>query len=164
MLPPPRSVDEAARPVTTYRYRTHHRRRYRRRMFGREGAALAVLGGVVLAAAVHASGGTPAIPNPAASGCATSSVACGQQMTAARGWTGAEWTCLDRLWTRESGWSAYAANPYSDARGIPQNINGWSAYAPGDAASQIRWGLGYVAGRYGDPCTAWQHETQDGWY
>ena len=44
------------------------------------------------------------------------------------GWTGSQLTCLDELWTEESGFSAYAANPTSDARGIPQNIRrlvGW---------------------------------------
>jgi len=150
--------------MATYRYRRRFRmRRLLRRIRRKPGGALAVLAGIVLAAAVHASGAAPATTNPPRS-CAASAVACGQLMAAARGWTGAEWTCLDELWTRESGWDSYAANPYSDARGIPQNINGWSAYAPGDAASQIRWGLGYVAGRYVTPCRAWAHEEQDGWY
>jgi|ERR1035441_4087419 hypothetical protein len=149
---------------------TRYRRRFRmrrllRRIRRKPGGALAVLAGIVLAAAVHASGAAPAITARAAAGCAASDAVCtGQQMAAARGWTGPEWACLDQLWTRESGWSAYAANPTSDARGIPQNINGWSAYAPGDVPAQIRWGLGYVAGRYVTPCRAWAHEEQDGWY
>ena len=59
-----------------------------------------------------------------------------------------------RAWTscgrRKAGSIAYAANPTSDARGIPQNINGWSAgYQPGNASQQIAWGLAYIAGRYG---------------
>jgi len=141
--------------------------RYRRRgrMSGREGAVLAVAGGVVLAAAVHASGSAPAA-STARTLTTGANVALGQQMAAARGWTvsNGQFTCLDELWTRESGWDAYAANPTSDARGIPQNIGGWDAYAPGDAASQIRWGLGYIAVRYGTPCAAWNHETADGWY
>ena len=93
-----------------------------------------------------------------------SSVATGQRMAAAYGWTGTEWTCLNELWTRESGWNPYAANPTSDARGIPQDINGWSAYAPGDVTAQVRWGLAYIAGRYGTACSAWSHETSAGWY
>jgi resuscitation-promoting factor RpfB len=79
-------------------------------------------------------------------------------------WTGGQWSCLAALWVRESGWSAYAANPASDARGIPQDINGWSAYAPGDARAQIAWGLAYIAGRYGSPCAAWSHEQTSSWY
>jgi hypothetical protein len=33
-----------------------------------------------------------------------------------------------------------------------------------DAATQIRWGLTYIQGRYGSPCGAWAHEEADGWY
>ena len=80
-------------------------------------------------------------------------------------WAGGEWTCLDELWTRESSWSDTAANPASDARGIAQDINGWSAGNPyGDAAGQISWGLAYISSRYGSPCAAWGHEEADGWY
>jgi resuscitation-promoting factor RpfB len=142
-----------------YRSRFRLRRWFRRNRH----VALAVAGGIALAAAVHASGAVPATTNPPPS-CTASAVACGQLMAAARGWTGAEWTCLDQLWTRESNWNAYAANPTSDARGIPQDINGWADFAPGDVPGQVRWGLDYVAERYRDPCTAWQHETADGWY
>ncbi len=83
------------------------------------------------------------------------------------GWTGAQASCLDDLWTEESGFDAYAANPASDARGIPQNISGWSAgYQPGNASQQIAWGLSYIAGRYGNPCAAWAFETSHvpNWY
>ena len=80
------------------------------------------------------------------------------------GWTGSQTTCLDELWTRESGFDDEAANLTSDARGIAQNINGWSAdYQPGDASQQIAWGLSYVAGRYGSPCAAWSHEEAVSW-
>ncbi len=83
------------------------------------------------------------------------------------GWTGAQATCLDELWTEESGFNAYAANSTSDARGIPQNINGWSAnYQPGNASQQVSWGLLYINGRYGDPCAAWTFERSHtpNWY
>jgi hypothetical protein len=81
------------------------------------------------------------------------------------GWVPAyEMPALISLWNQESGWNPYAANPTSNARGIPQNINGWSAYAPGDWANQIRWGESYIKGRYGDPLGAWAHEQQFNWY
>jgi hypothetical protein len=32
------------------------------------------------------------------------------------------------------------------------------------AATQIRWGLGYISGRYGTPCGAWSHSQSVGWY
>jgi hypothetical protein len=85
----------------------------------------------------------------------------------AYGWTGSQTTCLDELWTEESGFCAYAANPTSDARGIPQKISGWSAdYQPGNARQQVTWGLRYVHDRYGSPCAAWAFETSHtpNWY
>ena len=33
-----------------------------------------------------------------------------------------------------------------------------------DAATQIRWGLGYIQGRYGTPCGAWSFKQGHGWY
>ena len=33
-----------------------------------------------------------------------------------------------------------------------------------DAATQIRWGLGYIKSVYGTPCGAWQNEVNDGFY
>lgn len=44
----------------------------------------------------------------------------GKKLAAERGWTGAEWECLDNLWQRESGWDHTAINPTSQAAGIPQ--------------------------------------------
>lgn len=83
------------------------------------------------------------------------------------GWTGSQAACLDELWTEESGFDAYSANPSSDARGIPQKITGWGGdYRPGAAAAQIKWGLAYIDGRYGSPCAAWRFETSHSpnWY
>jgi hypothetical protein len=82
----------------------------------------------------------------------------------AYGWTQAQFPYLQALWQRESGWNSYAVNPSSGAAGIPQNINGWSAYAPGDYQAQVRWGDAYISGRYGTPQAAWAHEMADGWY
>jgi hypothetical protein len=84
------------------------------------------------------------------------------------GWRGGEATCLDELWTEESGFSSTAYNASSGATGIPQLLPGahkipanWS-----DPATQIRWGLSYIAGRYGTPCAAWAHERSQSpnWY
>jgi hypothetical protein len=60
----------------------------------------------------------------------------------------------------------------SGAYGIPQALPASKMAAAGsdymtDPATQIRWGLGYIAGTpYGThtPCGAWAHETADGWY
>jgi hypothetical protein len=33
-----------------------------------------------------------------------------------------------------------------------------------NAATQISWGLSYIAGSYGTPCGAWSHSQSSGWY
>ena len=33
-----------------------------------------------------------------------------------------------------------------------------------NAATQIEWGLSYIAGRYGTPCGAWAHSEAYNWY
>ncbi len=30
--------------------------------------------------------------------------------------------------------------------------------------TQIRWGIGYIKGRYGSPCGAWGHFQSHNWY
>lgn len=113
-------------------------------------------------------GTSAAIAAPAAlGGTPAQNEALANQMAAAYGWTGRQVACLDDLWIHESGFSAYAANPSSDARGIPQKISGWSGdYQPGAAAAQIRWGLAYIKDRYATPCGAWSFEMSHSpnWY
>ncbi len=87
----------------------------------------------------------------------------------ARGWGQGEYSCLVSLWNRESGWRVDAYNAGSGAYGIPQSLPGSKmASAGGDwrtnAATQINWGLGYIAARYGAPCGAWAHSESVGWY
>ena len=83
-------------------------------------------------------------------------------MAANRGWTGAQWTCLDNLWMRESKYQTTVRNPQSGAYGIPQALPGSKMASAGadwqtNAATQISWGLNYIAGRYGSPCGAWSY-------
>lgn len=105
-------------------------------------------------------------PRPVFSGDARS---IGRSMVAARGWGANQFTCLDRLWTKESNWNPYATNPSSGAYGIPQSLPASKmATAGGDwrtnPATQISWGLGYIAARYGTPCAAWAHSQAVNWY
>jgi hypothetical protein len=95
-----------------------------------------------------------------------------QQIAAAMlgsfGWSSSQFSCLDPLWQRESGWSVTAANP-DGAYGIPQALPGAKMASAGpdwqtDAATQIRWGLEYIKSMYGSPCGAWDHELATGWY
>ena len=99
-----------------------------------------------------------------------SNQAIGQQLAAADGWgSGGQWTCLDELWTRESGWRMVWNTAGSGAYGIPQSLPASKMASAGadymtNPATQIRWGLGYIRGRYGSPCAAWSHETAANWY
>lgn len=79
--------------------------------------------------------------------------------------TGQQWTDWVSLWNQESGWKTDAANPTSNARGIAQDINGYEASnIQGNSASQITWGINYIAGRYGNPSAAEAHEKANNWY
>ena len=78
-------------------------------------------------------------------------------------------TCLDRLWTRESGWNPRADNPNSTAYGIPQSLPGSKMASAGadwrtNPKTQMTWGLRYIKARYGDPCHAWAHSEAVNWY
>jgi hypothetical protein len=80
-----------------------------------------------------------------------------------------QFPCLDKLWKKESGWNHRAANPSSGAYGIPQSLPGSKMASEGsdwksNPATQIKWGLGYIEGRYGSPCSAWSHSQNVGWY
>jgi hypothetical protein len=88
---------------------------------------------------------------------------------AARGWGDSENQCLVWLWTRESSWRWNAYNASSGAYGIPQSLPGSKMASAGadwrtSASTQIEWGLGYIASRYGTPCAAWAHSEDIGWY
>jgi hypothetical protein len=79
-----------------------------------------------------------------------------------------QWGCLYELWQRESGWNHLASNP-SGAYGIPQALPGSKMAAYGDdwrtnPGPQIKWGLAYIAGRYGTPCNALGHFRASNWY
>jgi hypothetical protein len=84
------------------------------------------------------------------------------------GWGDDQFSCLVSLWNRESGWNVYAGNA-SGAYGIPQALPGSKMASAGadwqsNPATQISWGLGYISGRYGTPCGAWEHSESSGWY
>jgi hypothetical protein len=85
------------------------------------------------------------------------------------GWSQSQFSCLDKLWTRESGWRVSADNPSSSAYGIPQALPGNRMAAYGsdwrtNPVTQIKWGLDYIEATYGSPCGAWAHSQAKGWY
>jgi len=82
---------------------------------------------------------------------------------------GAEFDCLVALWNKESRWNVFAENRSSGAYGIPQALPGSKMASAGadwqtNPDTQIRWGLGYIQGRYGSPCAAWAKSQASGWY
>lgn len=83
------------------------------------------------------------------------------------GFAASEFGCLDKIWSQESGWRIDADNPSSSAYGIPQALTATHAMPEGymtSAEVQIRWGLDYIANRYGTPCNAWGFKSGHGWY
>jgi hypothetical protein len=92
-----------------------------------------------------------------------------RSMMASRyGWGANQFSCLNSLWNRESGWNVHAANP-SGAYGIPQALPGSKMSTKGgdwrdNPATQIAWGLSYVQASYGSPCSAWSAFQSKGWY
>ena len=85
------------------------------------------------------------------------------------GWGDDQYECLVNLWTRESSWRWDATNASSGAYGIPQALPASKMASAGqdwrtNAATQISWGLGYIAQRYQTPCGAWAPSESTGWY
>jgi hypothetical protein len=92
-----------------------------------------------------------------------------QQLVSDRGWKAAQFTCLDKLWTRESGWDPHEENGGSGAYGIPQSLPGRKMASFGadwrsNPVTQIKWGLWYIADRYSTPCAAWAHSERYNYY
>ncbi|MDQ2815440.1 MAG: hypothetical protein M3Z75_27235 [Actinomycetota bacterium] len=72
-----------------------------------------------------------------------------------------QFSCLNNIWTRESGWDTAAGNSRG-AYGIPQSDPGSKMASAGsdwltDPQTQIRWGEDYIQSAYGSPCQAWAY-------
>jgi hypothetical protein len=85
------------------------------------------------------------------------------------GWGLDQYSCLVKLWNRESNWRINAYNSASGAYGIPQALPGNKMATAGpdwltNPETQIVWGLNYIHGRYGSPCSALAHSDQLNWY
>jgi flagellar biosynthesis GTPase FlhF len=85
------------------------------------------------------------------------------------GWGEGQFSCLEKLWNKESRWRVDADNPTSSAYGIPQALPGVRMAAYGsdwrtNPVTQIKWGLDYIEDAYGSPCDAWAHSQAKGWY
>jgi len=80
-----------------------------------------------------------------------------------------EYSCLNRLWTKESHWNYKAHNYRSGAHGIPQALpairmeviaSDWRT----NPVTQIRWGLRYIDIRYETPCKALAKHKRSNYY
>jgi hypothetical protein len=80
-------------------------------------------------------------------------------------WQNKQWSCLNRLWGKESAWNPKAYNSVrimgKHAGGIPQLL-GLDPKTP--PTYQIERGLDYIYYRYGTPCHAWSYWKINGWY
>ena len=116
------------------------------------------------------SAGSSATSRPSAPTDPTGAQAIARDLMAAQyGWGDDQFGCLVSLWAKESGWNVNAYNSSSGAAGIPQALPGSKMASAGadwqtNPATQITWGLGYISGRYGTPCAAWDKSVTSGWY
>lgn len=90
-------------------------------------------------------------------------------MSSKYGWGAGQFSCLNSLWMKESGWNYKAYNANGGATGIPQALPGSKMAAAGsdwasNATTQVKWGLSYIAATYGSPCAAWGHSQAMNWY
>jgi hypothetical protein len=111
-------------------------------------------------------GGAPIVYAPVPSPGTAQSIA--YNLLPAFGFAKSQFGCLKVMWNNESGWRVTAANA-SGAYGIPQALPGSKMASAGpnwqtNATTQIKWGLGYIKGRYGTPCGAWNFWQAHGWY
>jgi hypothetical protein len=119
------------------------------------------------AAANAAAAGGPGVAGPGG-GAPAANAALARRLMPAWG-SGAEWNAWNYLEMREAGWNQFARNPSSGAYGIPQALPpgkmGAAANPPqSNPTAQIRWMIGYIRGRYGDPIGAAAHERAFNWY
>ncbi len=85
------------------------------------------------------------------------------------GWGTAQFSCLNRLWTRESMWNYRSRNKQSGAHGIPQALPATKYETIGsdwrtNPITQMNWGLKYIKVRYQTPCKALNIFYRKNWY
>ncbi|MEV7278297.1 transglycosylase SLT domain-containing protein [Streptomyces sp. NPDC093111] len=80
-----------------------------------------------------------------------------------------QFQCFSNIVDHESGWNYRAVNAGSGAYGLVQALPGSKMSTAGadwqtNPATQIKWGLSYMDGRYGSPCGAWSFWQANRWY
>jgi hypothetical protein len=142
-------------------------------------AKLAALAAAAQAQAQAEAAAAKAVADKAAA--AADAAAAQQQAAAARpsgsfpsyalgklGGNASQFSCLQSLWGKESGWNPNARNPSSTAYGIAQFLDstwaGTGIAKTSDGYRQIDAGLIYIDRAYGSPCGAWAHSRALNWY
>ncbi|MGY1714469.1 transglycosylase SLT domain-containing protein [Geodermatophilus sp. SYSU D01106] len=132
-----------------------------------EQAAAAAAAEQAAAAAAQQQSTSAAAPAPAASA-APAARGSFKEYAMSKVGSGEQFSCLESLWGKESGWNPNAQNPSSTAYGIPQFLDStWASTGiakTSDGYRQIDAGLIYIEERYGSPCAAWAHSQSTGWY
>jgi hypothetical protein len=80
-----------------------------------------------------------------------------------------QFQCFSNIVDHESSWNYQAVNASSGAYGLFQALPGSKMSSVADdwrtnPATQIKWGLNYMDGRYGSPCEAWGFWQANHWY
>jgi len=80
-----------------------------------------------------------------------------------------QFQCFSNIVFHESSWNYRAVNSSSGAYGLVQALPGSKMASAGsdwrtNPATQIKWGVGYMNGRYGSPCGAWSFWQAHHWY
>ncbi|MFF2959369.1 lytic transglycosylase domain-containing protein [Streptomyces sp. NPDC057963] len=80
-----------------------------------------------------------------------------------------QFQCFSNIVNHESTWNYRASNPSSGAYGLVQALPGSKMSTAGadwqtNPATQIKWGLSYMNGKYQSPCGAWSFWQANHWY
>ncbi|MET8899352.1 MULTISPECIES: lytic transglycosylase domain-containing protein [unclassified Streptomyces] len=80
-----------------------------------------------------------------------------------------QFQCFSNIVDHESSWNYQAVNASSGAYGLFQALPAGKYASAGadwrtNPATQIKWGLSYMDGRYGSPCEAWAFWQANHWY
>ncbi|MFI2644563.1 lytic transglycosylase domain-containing protein [Streptomyces sp. NPDC018610] len=80
-----------------------------------------------------------------------------------------QFQCFSNIVNHESSWNYHAVNASSGAYGLFQALPAGKYASAGadwqsNPATQIKWGLSYMNGRYGSPCEAWSFWAANHWY
>ncbi|MFE7121561.1 transglycosylase SLT domain-containing protein [Streptomyces sp. NPDC057654] len=82
---------------------------------------------------------------------------------------GDQFQCFSNIVNNESTWNYKATNPSSGAYGLMQALPAGKMASAGadwqtNPATQIKWGLSYMNGKFGSPCGAWSYWQAHGNY